>query len=215
MTLASYHRAGRGEDALVLLPGAQMRGQELLDHGFFEAADARACTADLLVVEIDLAGLRAAQAAEYLTEQVLRPARARYRRLWLGGISLGGHTALLLTADAAVPVDGLCLLAPYPGTRLTTGRIERAGGLDAWQPAPTDLADPECRVWHWLRSPPADLPVFLGYGASDRFADGMRAMVQRMPNARVQVLPGGHDWPVWQSLWAHFLDSGACVLQGA
>lgn len=207
--LATHHWSGQGQDLLVLLPGAQMRGHEFVDAGFFRLAAEHGLAADVLVVDIDLAGMAAERAAARLTEEVLRPARARHHRLWLGGISLGGLTALLLAADGAVALDGLCLIAPYPGTRVVRNQIARAGGLDAWRPDAQALQDPECRVWHWLQQAPSHLPVFLGHGHDDRFADGMRDIASRLPAAVHREVPGGHEWPVWQTLWAQFLADGA------
>jgi hypothetical protein len=66
----------------------------------------------------------------------LAPAR-NVPRVWLGGISRGGQLALSCWAGQVGAVDGLCLLAPYPGRRITTNAIERAGGLARWQPEPT------------------------------------------------------------------------------
>ena len=61
-------------------------------------------------------------------------------------------------------------------------------------------------MWRWLQKPPADFPVFVGYGAEDRFAAGMRRIADCFPPAASQVVPGGHEWPVWQILWDNFLD---------
>lgn len=116
--------------------------------------------------------------------------------------------ALCHNADTPGAVDGLCLLAPYPGSRLTTNAITRAGGLSVWQATPEELSDPEFRMWNWLRRPPADFPVFVGYGTEDRFAAGMKQIADCFPASAGQALPGDHDWPVWQRLWEGFLDGG-------
>ena len=193
---------------LVLLPGAYMTPADFAEHGFFAAVDARGLALDLAAVNLDLAAISAGDALPALERDVLAPARAAYRQVWLGGISLGGLLALGHAADYPGAVDGLCLIAPYPGSRLTTNAIARAGGLDAWQPSRDDLTDPECRVWRWLQQPPATLPVFVGYGSDDRFAAGMAQIAGRFPATARQTRPGGHDWPVWQTLWADFLDRG-------
>jgi len=99
-------------------------------------------------------------------------------------------------------------LAPYPGSRLTTNAIARAGGLAHWQATPEELTDPEFRMWRWLQKPPPDFPVFVGYGTEDRFAEGMQQIAECFPPAARHALPGDHDWPVWQLLWERFLDSG-------
>ena len=86
--------------------------------------------------------------------------------------------------------------------------IADAGGLDRWQATPDELADAEFRMWRWLQRPPAGLPIFVGYGSDDRFAAGMAQIAGRFPPAARHAIPGGHEWPVWQQLWEHFLDLG-------
>ena len=200
--------ANGAPDVLVLLPGAYMAARDFVTAGFFTAVTARSLALDVVAVDLDLEAISGGGALPAVHAGILAPARARYRRVWLGGISLGGLLALSHAADAPGAVDGLCLIAPYPGSRLTTNAIARAGGLDAWQPSPAELADPEFRVWDWLRHPPAGLPAFVGWGTEDRFAAGMRAIAERFPAAGRCALPGDHDWPVWLQLWERFLDLG-------
>jgi len=161
---------------------------------------------DLLAVDLGLDAMACGEAIPAILDQIIRPARRSYRRVWLGGISLGGLLALNLVADHPGEIDGLCLIAPYPGSRLTTNAIGRAGGLDAWQPTAEELRDPEFRVYRWLKAPPAELPVFVGHGRDDRFAGGMQAIAERFPANARQCVAGDHDWPAWRDLWEHFLD---------
>lgn len=192
---------------LVLLPGAYMSAADFVSAGFFTAVARRRLPLDLLAVDLDLSLISSGEALPALQENVLAPARAAgCRQIWLGGISLGGLLALCHCANAPDSVDGLCLLAPYPGSRLTARAIALGGGLANWEPSAEELADPEFRMWRWLQKPPADFPVFVGYGAEDRFAAGMRRIADCFPAAASQVVPGGHEWPVWQILWDNFLD---------
>ena len=193
-------------DLLVLLPGAQMRPEDVAESCFGEVAQ-RGLALDLVAVDLGPDTVCGSAPLDALQAQILAPARPRYRRIWLGGISLGGLVALAHAADTPGSVDGLCLIAPYPGNRLTLNAIERAGGVDAWQPARDALADPEIRVWNWLKAPPR-LPAFVGYGSEDRFARGMQVLAGRFPPDAHHTVPGGHDWPTWRRLWADFLDLG-------
>ena len=193
---------------IVLLPGAYMTPEDYEKAGFFSAVAKRKLAVDILAVDLDLSRISEGSALPALQAEILEPARRRYAKLWLGGISLGGLLTLCHNADTPGSVDGLCLLAPYPGSRLTTNAIARAGGLDAWQATAEQLTDPEFRMWRWLQQPPGGLPVFVGYGSEDRFAGGMRQIAERFPAADRHTVPGGHDWPVWQQLWEHFLDRG-------
>lgn len=194
---------------MVLLPGAYMTAADFERAGFFAAVAERGLALDLIAVDLDLESISGGTALPAVQAEIIAPARRQgYQKIWLGGISLGGLLSLCHTADTPGSVDGLCLLAPYPGSRLTTNAIARAGGLGQWQATPEELSDPEFRMWRWLQAPPADFPAFVGYGSEDRFAAGMQQIAACFPPAAGLAIPGGHDWPVWQILWEHFLDSG-------
>jgi pimeloyl-ACP methyl ester carboxylesterase len=196
----------QGQDLIVLLPGVLMQPQDFADAGFFSDVDERQLSLDVCVVELDMAHAADGKALQPLVPGLLQPAQRQYRQIWLGGISLGGFMTLVTAQAHPGLVHGLCLLAPYPGSRLVTNAIARAGGLDAWQATPEQLSDAEYRVWHWLKSPPVDLPVFAGYGTSDRFVNGMRALCDRFPASARHPVEGDHDWPAWKRLWWAFLD---------
>ncbi len=211
--------AARDADTLlVLLPGAYMTPQHFVDAGFVAARDERNPTLDLAIAGLDLASITDGSALPMVHDEILLPARRDYRRVWLGGISLGGFLALLAAARHPDLVDGLCLFAPYPGSRLTTGAIAAAGGLAAWRPTAEQLADPEFELWAWLQSDAAKPPIHLDYGTDDRFVDGMAALATAiaaaLPQARVGTRPGGHDWPVWSAAWNDFLASSLPLAEG-
>ena len=194
---------------MVLLPGAYMTPEDYEKAGFFAALGERRLPYDIAAVDLDLEAISGGTALPALQAKILEPARRQgYEKIWLGGISLGGLLALCHNADTPGVVDGLCLLAPYPGSRLTTNAIARAGGLSNWQATPEELDDPEFRMWRWLQKPPAGLPVFVGYGTEDRFAAGMKQIADCFPPTASHAVPGGHEWPVWRVLWEHFLDRG-------
>ncbi len=202
------HGSG-GRHLMVLLPGAYMSAADFEQAGFFATVAQRGTPFDIAAVDLDLEAISTGRALPAVQAEVIEPARqAGYARIWLGGISLGGLLALCHNADTPGAVDGLCLLAPYPGSRLTTNAIARAGGLDDWTIDAEQAADPEFRMWRWLQKPPPDFPVVVGYGTEDRFAAGMQQIAGHFPEACRCAIPGGHEWPVWRELWEHFLDSG-------
>jgi pimeloyl-ACP methyl ester carboxylesterase len=206
--LRTLRRETGAPDLLVLLPGAYMKPEDFVEAGFFSAVEQRGLKLDIAAVELDLDMISEGFAVADVLDQIVLPARQNHERVWLGGISLGGLLALSLHADRSGAVDGLCLIAPYPGSRLTTKPITSAGGIDAWIPSTEQLDDPEFRVYRWLKQVPGDLPAFVGYGREDRFADGMKTIAERFPAHARKAIPGGHEWPVWQLLWEHFLDLG-------
>lgn len=191
--------------ALVLLPGAQMRASDMVAAGLPAVLAASGRCLDLWVPELPVDLVRIGHTVDALAHEVLPPLRDRYRELWLGGLSLGGWLALVHAQREEAGLAGLCLLAPYPGSRLTTNAIARAGGLDAWQATPAQAADLEFQLWQGLREGRPSLPAFVGIGCWDRFADTMRPLAQRLPNATVEEVAGGHDWAAWLPLWQVFL----------
>ena len=205
------------ETRVILLPGAYHTAADFVAAGFFDAANQKTPQRfDLVLPEFDLPQLTSGEALPLLHEHLILPARAAgVRRIWLGGVSLGGFNSLCYAEryqDSTGQIDGLCLLAPWPGSRITRRLIDAAGGLDRWSPAPGDLeADTEQRVWYWLRQQRNNdrrLPIFIGWGDQDRFASGIAAYAATMPGAQVETLPGGHDWPLWLQLWQRCCDSG-------
>lgn len=196
------------DSVLLMLPGALMTPQHMVQAGLFAEVEQRGLALDLIAPDLHAEGADNQLALRCLEQDWLAPARERYQRVWLGGISRGGQLALSCLAGRTGEVHGLCLLAPYAGGRLTTNAIDRAGGLGAWQAGPDQQTDPDVRLWQWLKQPLPQVPMFMGYGAQDRFADGMRLLARHMPEATHITLPGEHDWAVWLPLWQRFLSLG-------
>lgn len=198
---------------MVLLPGALMTPQQMVDAGMFAAVHQRCLGLDLMAVDLHALGASHVEALQVLAHDIVAPARAAYEHVWLTGISRGGQLALSCLAEQTVAVDGVCLLAPYPGSRLTINAIARAGGLAAWQPSAAELLDADYRLWRWLKHATPPMPLFLGFGSQDRFADGMRLLSQQLPLAAGVEVEGGHDWAAWLPLWERFLDAGHFPVQ--
>ncbi len=196
---------------LVMLAGAYDAPQDFVDHGLLEDCSQAGLAADLTLLRTDLAAVAAGRLADMLHGQVMAPARsAGYRRIVLGGISLGAMMALTYQDEYPDRVDALLLLAPYPGNRAISGAIAAAGGLAAWQPGELPPQEGELRAWRALKQCAANgaPPLWLGYGAEDRFAAAQRMMAAVLPDRQRQVLPGGHSWPVWVQLWRRWLAAG-------
>lgn len=195
------------ETLLVLLPGAYMTPSDFVVAGFVDALRQRPLAVDLAIATLDLATVSDGSCLHALRAELILPARqAGYRRICLGGISLGGFLSLSYVEHYSGEIDALCLIAPYPGNRMTTGEIEAAGGLATWQASAGHLQDPEFRVWHWLKTYTAQPPIFMAYGIQDRFAKGMALLAGSLPNAQVETRTGQHDWPTWRLLWEDGLD---------
>jgi len=193
---------------LVLLTGTFSEPEDFHREGFVAAVRERGLHARLALVRTPPAQVADGTIADALREAVVAPSLARGRmRLWLAGISLGGLAALAYAARHEADLEGLVLLAPYPGTRDVMREIDAAGGLAAWRPEAAATADAEREAWAWLAARGnGGLPAYLYYGESDRFAEGQRRMGEALPAGRVHRIPGGHDWPTWRRAWDAFLD---------
>jgi pimeloyl-ACP methyl ester carboxylesterase len=193
---------------ILLLPGALDTAAQFHAAGFAEAVRERRLPVDLVVAEFEFRDMTDRSMLERLREGPLADARRTgCANIWLAGVSFGGFLAIAYAERFPGEVAGLCLIAPYLGTRLTSGEIARAGGLAHWAPAADATEDEDRRLWNFLRVAPARrCPVYLGYGRDDRFADSHRLLAAALPDGAVDVVDGGHDWTAWRAVWDRFLD---------
>jgi pimeloyl-ACP methyl ester carboxylesterase len=201
--------AGADAIRIVLLPGAYHALADFERAGFDQALRDRGLPAELILAAPELEHLGDREWLPRLRAEVIAPARERAGgALWLGGISLGGFMALRFAAEADDGIDGLCLLAPYLGSRIVAAEVAAHASLADWQPAALTEDDDDRRIWRLVqRLGAAGAPrVFLGYGREDRFADTQRLLARALPADSTRVIAGGHDWPVWRALWDKFLD---------
>ncbi len=194
---------------VVLLPAAYTGPEDFVREGFVRAARERRILLDLVFVELKLQYLTDRTVLRRLRHELVLPARALgCRCIWMGGVSLGGFIAISYAERYPQEVDGLCLLAPYLGNRMVTGEIERAQGVQQWQPGALAEDDDERRVWRFIKTQPGrELPLHLGFGREDRFADSHRLMATALAPESVDVVPCGHEGPAWRQLWENFLDT--------
>ena len=207
--LESAETGAMAPTRVLLLPAAYTSPDDFLREGFVKAARDRALPVDLVFVELKLQHLTDRTVLRRLRHEVVLPARALgCRSIWLGGISLGGFVALAYAERYPQEIDGLCLLAPYLGNHIVTGEIERANGVHQWSPGELADDDDERRIWRFIKEQPGrQSPLHLGFGRDDRFAASHRMMASALAPASVDVVPGGHEWPVWLRLWENFLDA--------
>ena len=195
---------------LIVLPGAYQSPEDVIAANFLDAMRNREIDADLSCVDIEPEFLTDRGALTRLRDEIVAPSRRLgYAQLWLVGISLGGYVALDFVSSYPREIDGVCLLAPYLGSRIVAGEIAAAGGLLAWSPGELADDDDERRIWAFIKrySESATL-VYLGFGREDRFAQTQEIMAAALPATACKIIAGGHDWSTWLALWVYFLDAG-------
>lgn len=191
---------------VVMLPGAYSLPRDFIDQGFVRALRARGVAADVWIADSHLGYAENGTLLERLRDDVLAPARlAGYRRVWLVGISLGGFAALGLLREQPQAIDGVLAIAPYLGPPALVQQVAAAGGAAAY--ARTPRGDGEAGLWSWIGRAPDVLrdKLHLYTGSQDRFIDGHRLLAALLPGDHALELPGDHDWPVWNALWARWL----------
>jgi len=200
---------------MALLAGTYSEPEDFVREGFPQALRARAIPAEVVMAEVRAAWVADGSIVQRIEEAVVGPARARgHSRIWLAGISLGGLAALAYAARQTSGLDGVTLIAPYPGTREVLLEVDAAGGLDCWDPEIPEEGDIEREAWRWLATRPAGAPgVYCYFASDDRFAAGQRRMAATLPAGAARELPGAHDWATWRALWDAFLADRAGVLQ--
>jgi hypothetical protein len=194
---------------LVFLPGAYDTPQDFIDQGFVSAVRKQKFHADIQLVDAHTGYYTDQQILQRLDNEVISPARAKgYTRIWFVGISLGGYGTLLYAMNHPQMMDGFFIMAPYMGARDLPAQIQKQGGLKNWTSDMQGNADVD--LWRWLQgygTEKTGLPMaYLGYGASDRFAQPNGVLADVLAPGHTFMIPGGHDWPVWQKLFGSFLN---------
>ena len=208
-TIVEAASAGRVAPTRVAMLSAAFTGpSDFVHYGFVRAVRERSLEVDLVFAGFSLEQVIDGSVFTRLREEIIVPARTLGSRLWLGGISLGGYLALGCAERHPRELAGLCLLAPYLGSHLVTGEIERARGIEGWRAAEPDNEDEDRRIWQFIRTlRTGPLTVHLGLGREDRFGRRQQLLAAALTPSSVDLVPGGHDWPTWLRLWSRFLEA--------
>lgn len=213
----SYPGPGQMRTLVVLLPGRYDSPEDFGRYGFPEIAARAGVRADMVAVDAHLGYYYKRTIVDRLREDVIAPARKRYDKIWLAGISLGGTGSLLYAAEHPEDVDGIVLLAPFLGDDKIIDEMA-AGSLQGWKaPEPLAADDFQRRLWIWLQGatrPPGRIPIYLGWGKDDSFARANGLLARELPPDHVLTARGGHDWKAWTALWTDFVRTGALGRSG-
>lgn len=185
---------GRGDD----LAGLQRRGAAQIIQSEWPDAD-------VVLTGLTMPYYTSGVATRRLHDEVIAPLKLQgYRQIWVAGISLGGMGALLY--DRAYPgqVAGMLLLSPYLGGNAIEREIRGAGGLAAWNPGPAQPIGPDTfprELWRymkqWTQNPARAQTVWLAYGENEHLRAGIELMSPQLPADHVRMLPGHHNWTLW------------------
>lgn len=201
----------QSDTLLVMLPGRKEGMESFPNHGFF--ATGSELGIDMLAADAHFGYYRERTFVQRLHEDIILPARQQgYQQIWLLGLSMGGFGAVLYCNEHSEMIDGLVLLAAYPGESELVQEIQAAGGLSQWPNTGQAGKDFERDVWQWLKMATgarASGPhIIVAYGEDDRFATANGLLAQRLPPTQVFTRPGGHQWDVWQALWQDLVNAG-------
>jgi pimeloyl-ACP methyl ester carboxylesterase len=196
---------------LLMFPGAKNTPQQLADNGFIRALRERELAVDVLALDAHADMYLERGRVERLLHDTLDEARTHgYRRIWLLGISLGGTGAMLCAMQRTAEIEGMFLLAPFLGTRGMIAEVEAAGGFRHWQAGEIGSRDLERALLQQIQHSRLDAdafpPLYLGYGSEDRYRAASILLSEHVPQYRLSVMAGGHDWETWILLWRGLLD---------
>jgi pimeloyl-ACP methyl ester carboxylesterase len=219
--LAIIHRGSPDTKSLIIfLPGIDDVAEDFERRGFIEDMRRHGIAADAVAVDAHYGYYASRAIHARIAEDVIAAARSSgYEQIWLAGISLGGFGAATYAALNASHIDGLLLFAPYLGDSRLVHEITSAGGVRTWEPGVVLENDYQRNLWAWIKSNdakrglelPTDLPIYLGYGQSDRFEPAHALLAALLPASRVYAIPGGHDWRTWKHIWKMILPEWAAT----
>jgi pimeloyl-ACP methyl ester carboxylesterase len=213
LRVVSYPGSGQPRTLVVLLPGRRDSPEDFGRERFPEIAAHAGAQVDMIAVDAHPAYYYNHTIVDRLREDVIAPARRRYDRVWLVGISIGGTGTLLYAGQHPEDVNGLVVFAPYLGEDEVIREVAAAGGIRRWQPPTLAPDDFQRRLWAWLKGygegAEGRLPLYMGWGRSDGFARANGMAAEALPPDHVFTAPGGHGWKAWRALWEQFVRTGA------
>lgn len=205
-----YRGSAQSRSLIIFLPGLGDVAEDFEKRGFIDDMRRHGVMTDAVAVDAHYGYYASRAIHARITEDVIAWARlAGYERIWLAGISLGGFGAVSYAALQASEIAGVLLFAPYLGSPELVHEIATAGGVKNWTPGMVQQGDYPRALWAWLKehfsSQDSPLPIYLGYGQSDKFEHANTLLADLLPGDQVYSIPGGHDWHTWKRLWQTIL----------
>jgi hypothetical protein len=204
-----YGGAEKHSDTLiVMLPGRGGSMKDFEKESFTTLARQEGVISDIVTVDLHEGYYYNRTMVERLRIDVVQPALKKgYQKIWFLGVSLGGFGALMYAKENNSNIAGILLIAPYLGDDEIVEEIEKAGGIQKWEPQSKSSAEQyEIDLWKWLKDRHNAVPLYLVYGTDDRMAASHKLLAELLPPDHTITVPGGHNWNTWKSLWKLFLN---------
>ena len=202
---AFYPAPEKAQRTVVMLPGIADDLAALQERKVASLIQAVWPDADVVLTGLTLPFYKQGEAAQRLHDEVIRRYRKAGQPLWLAGISLGGMGVLLYDRQYPGDATGMLLMSPYLGEDGIREQIRAAGGLAQWDPGPAQAIDAsnfQHELWRYIKSwqnePPRTHSAWLAYGANEKFREPDSMIAPLFPADHVIVLPGRHNWDLWQ-----------------
>jgi pimeloyl-ACP methyl ester carboxylesterase len=206
-TIAAPTDAKRSKTLIVMLPGRGDRAESFRQAGFLKNVAGK--DFDVIAVDAHFGYYKNRDLVPRLHNDVIVPARQNgYEKIWLLGVSMGGMGSLLYVQQHSGMIDGLILLAPYLGDPGLATEVDASGGLETWSADNSPFREHEVGIWRWLQESqtgPDQIPIYLGFGTSDRLAGTYSPLRSGTANLQVFTEDGGHKWAIWTQLWSRIL----------
>jgi pimeloyl-ACP methyl ester carboxylesterase len=196
---------------VVLLPGIGGEGIDYEKEGFVDDMRQHGFGADVLIMNIKPRMYVAGEIVERLRTEIFLPAKTKdYEAIYLVGISLGGHAAILYATRYPEDIEDVLLLSPFISGPIQADQIIDAGGIIKWEKCPFIGWDHACNVWKALKqyvsNPERRDNIYLGYGTNDIFYQECDILAKVLPPEHVFTVEGQHNWTTWEKLWLIALD---------
>jgi pimeloyl-ACP methyl ester carboxylesterase len=203
---------GSNRTLVVMLPTMGGDGSFYESRGFIQELRDRGFSSHCKVLNVDPSLYLNRRIVDLLKSEVIDPAKADgYEKIWLLGISLGGHGALLYLSEYPEDIYATVVLAPFVADPLTTRLIQKEGGLKEMKKCPDLAWGYACNmltlIKKYLGTPGNERRLALGFGTDDAFARQNRMLAELIAPDQIFIVQGGrHDWNTWKKLFDQVLD---------
>lgn len=207
---------------VVMLPGIGDNLQALQKRHVAALIQKSWPDADVVLTGLTLPFYKQGHAAQRVHDDVIARYRKKHQTLWLAGISLGGMGVLLYDRQFPGDAAGMLLMSPYLGDDAIRERIRAAGGLAQWNPGPKQKINADNfqhELWRylqdWRNHPQRTRTTWLAYGADERFRKPIEMVTPMLPPDHVIMLPGSHNWKLWNHAFPALLQRVAKASENA